>query len=84
MPDPSYIIEARGKKLALSMHLTHNFYPPIPQEIRCAFMDAFVEYWERDIDCWELEQRLREIGYTGGLEKYNFWQFLNDEDLGHG
>ena len=82
MPDPSYVIETHGRQEGLAFHLSTAFYPPLPDEIKEAFIRVFVDYWSGDIDLGSLDQELADkAGYTGGVNQYNFWQFLNDEDL---
>lgn len=82
MPDPSYVIEMQGRRGGLQFHLDSAFYPPLPMEIKHAFIQAFEDYWDFEIDINELKQRLRDdAGYQGDLGSYNFWQFLNEEDI---
>jgi len=82
MPDPSYAIEMLGKAQGLSQHLTTAFYPPLPGYVKAAFIEVFSEYWNGDIDVSDLDQQLADRAYyTGGVGSYNFWQFLNPEDL---
>lgn len=85
MPDPSYVIENDGRKAGLEFHLSTAFYPPLPLFVRQAFIASFEQYWDFQIDIDDLAQMLsNEAGYVGSLNDYNFWQFLNEEDLDHG
>ena len=82
MPDPSYVIETGGREQGLAFHLDTAFYPPLPKFVKDAFLEAFRGYWSYDYDITELQERLLEdAGYKGDLGSYNFWQFLNEEDL---
>ncbi len=82
MPDPSYIIETSGAQAGLEFHLSTAFYPPLPIHVKRAFIEVFTEYWNYDIDIENLPDELLErAGYKGGLDQYNFCQFLNPEDL---
>ena len=44
------------------------------------FIDAFNLYWHGLTDVNGLEKELSRV-YKGGLHQYDFWQFLNEEDL---
>ena len=82
MKDLSYALENLKRVEVLRMHLSSNFYPPIPGSVKSEFVAAFTEYWEGKLSVPELDAALRErAGYIGGLGKYDFWQFLNQEDL---
>ena len=82
MPDPSYVIETGGREAGLAFHLETAFYPPLPGFVKDAFLEAFRGYWSEDYDISELADRLRDdAGYVGDLGSYNFWMFLNEEDL---
>jgi hypothetical protein len=82
MPDPSYVIETNGRLSGLSFHLDTAFYPPIPVDIKGFMMDVFMEYWEGKIPIEDLDAELaKRAGYIGGVGKYNFYLFLNEEDL---
>ena len=82
MPDPSYVIENHGREAGLQFHLDSAFYPPLPGYVKAAFIDVFKEYWEGELDASELNDALADRAYyVGGIDKYNFWQFLNEEDL---
>ena len=82
MPDPSYVIETEGRQQGLDFHLSTAFYPPLPDYVKEAFIRVFVDYWEGDIDVTDLNDQLADRAYyTGGIEQYNFWQFLKEEDL---
>ena len=82
MPDPSYVIETNGRKAGLQFHLDTAFYPPLPGYVKEAFVEVFQDYWNGDIDAADLDEQLAERAYyTGGVGNYNFWQFLNEEDL---
>ncbi len=82
MPDPSYVIETEGKASGLNFHLTTAFYPPLPDFVKQAFVEVFTEYWNYEIEIEDLDQQLADRAYyTGGVGSYNFWQFLNEDDL---
>ena len=82
MTDPGYVIETSGKKVGLEFHLSTAFYPPLPEPVKEAFVSAFEGYWNHEYDTEYLESKLRtDAGYMGDLGSYNFWQFLNEEDL---
>tara|TARA_R110000868_G_scaffold364259_1_gene627115 strand:- start:287 stop:544 length:258 start_codon:yes stop_codon:yes gene_type:complete len=65
---------------SLNIHLTSNFYPPLPGTVKKIFLDAFNLYWAFQIDINQLEKELSRV-YTGGLGRYGFDSFLNDDDL---
>jgi hypothetical protein len=73
-------IDSNGLYDSLQIHLSANFYPPVPNEVKKVFGDAFNMYWARMIDVAGLEKELSRV-YTGGLGKYGFWNYLNEEDL---
>ena len=82
MPDPSYVVETQGRAAGLSFHLETAFYPPLPLYTRTQFIKVFERYWGYEIDIDQLSNQLRQdAGYTGSLNDYNFWQFLNEEDF---
>ena len=73
-------IEMTGRADSLQMHLSANFYPPIPAEVKKIFGDAFNQYWAGMIDITGLEKELSRV-YRGSLNDYGFWNYLNEEDL---
>lgn len=73
-------IDSNGLHDSLQMHLSANFYPPVPNEVKKVFGDAFNMYWAGMIDVVGLEKELSRV-YTGGLDQYGFWNYLNEEDL---
>ena len=82
MKDLSYAIETLQRKEALRYHLTGNFYPPLPEFVKDAFVDVFEEYWNGELMASELDDALAERAYyTGGIWKYDFYQFLDEADL---
>lgn len=69
------------RRAALVFHLTVNFYPRPPEPVVDAMVGEFNKYWEGNQTHQELEQGLKDnAGYIGGLDKYDFWQFLFPED----
>lgn len=76
-------IESNGRADSLQMHLSRNFYPPLPAFVKKIFADAFNMYWAHMIDMVQLEKELSRV-YTGGLYKYGFDNYLNEEDLSDG
>jgi hypothetical protein len=47
-----------------------------------AFVEVFTEYWNGELEADDLDEALaRRAWYTGGIGKYDFWQFLYEEDL---
>lgn len=80
MKDLDYFIETSGRAAALDIHLSSNFYPPLPGTVKKVFSDAFQGYWA---GLWDIEGLQKELSrvYKGGLHQYDFWQFLNEEDL---
>jgi len=82
MPDPSYVIETDGRKAGLEFHLNTAFYPPLRYGTKFAMLETFEDYWNGKITIEEIDRELADrAGYTGGVGKYNFHLFLNDEDL---
>jgi hypothetical protein len=82
MPDPSYVIETNGRKAGLEFHLNTAFYPPIPYDRKRAMLRTFEDYWAGKIEVEDLDTELADrAGYIGGIGKYNFHMFLNEEDL---
>jgi hypothetical protein len=75
-----YTIESSGKAASLNMHLSSNFYPPLPAYVKKIFIDAFNLYWSYMIDINQLEKELSRV-YKGGLDQYGFYNYLNDDDL---
>ena len=73
-------IEMSGRADSLQMHLTSNFYPPLPGEVKKIFGDAFNQYWAGQIDFEGLEKEVSRV-YRGSLYDYGFWNYLNEEDL---
>lgn len=84
MKDLDYVKENLSREQALRFHLSCNFYPPLPESIKQAFVDVFTDYWNDDLPLAELDDTLaKRAGYTGGVHQYDFWQFLNiDDDTG--
>ena len=80
MKDLDYFIEVSGRSGALDIHLASNFYPPLPPEVKRVFTDAFTGYWAGLYGVEGLEKELSRV-YRGGLHQYEFWQFLNEDDL---
>ena len=73
-------IDSVGRADSLQMHLSSNFYPPMPSEVKKIFGDAFNQYWAGMIDITGLEKELSRV-YRGSLNDYGFWNYLNEEDL---
>jgi len=69
-----------SKDAQLKMHLQSNFYPHLPEFVIKTFINAFIQYWNYDIDIKELENELSSV-YKGSLSDYGFYNFLNDDDL---
>jgi hypothetical protein len=80
MKDLGYFMEVSGRSGALDIHLASNFYPPLPASVKRVFTDAFTGYWAGLYGVEGLEKELSRV-YRGGLHQYDFWQFLNDDDL---
>jgi hypothetical protein len=74
-------IDNVGKFESLQMHLSSNFYPPLPKEVKVIFGDAFNMYWAGMIDMFGLQKELSRV-YKGSLFSYGFDNYLNEEDLG--
>jgi hypothetical protein len=82
MKDLDYVKESMSQEGALRFHLTTNFYPPLPDFVKDAFVEVFKEYWAGDLDVSDLDKELAERAYyTGGIDNYDFWQFCKEEDL---
>lgn len=75
-----YTQETVGMAESLSMHLSANFYPPIPAEVKKVFLDAFNMYWAGQIDITGLETELSRV-YRGSLTDYGFYNYLLEADL---
>jgi hypothetical protein len=80
MKDLDYIMEVSGRAGALDIHLSSNFYPPLPGEVKRIFQDAFQGYWAGLYGVPGLERELSRV-YKGRLDQYDFWQFLEEWDL---
>lgn len=71
-----------GRAQSLQFHLSCNFYPPLPEVVKREFIDVFQSYWDGELSVEELPQALEDrAGYVGGLDRYDFWQFLKSEDM---
>lgn len=82
MKDLSHALNHLRQGEALRYHLNVNFYPPIPGEVKDEFVAVFTEYWNGELEAGDLNVALAErTGYVGGIEQYDFWQFLNECDL---
>ena len=86
MPDPSYVIETNGRKAGLEFHLNTAFYPPLLYGCKLAILETFEDYWNGKLAGDDVLSRLdgelaERAGYTGGVSEYNFYLFLNEEDL---
>ena len=69
-----------NKSQGMRVHLTSNFYPPLPEYFISRFIKAWERYWnEGDVE--KLQVELSEVGYKGDLNSYDFYRYLNDEDL---
>ena len=75
-----YTIETQGKANSLNMHLSANFYPPLPEYVKKIFIDAFNLYWAYMIDIDQLQKELSRV-YKGTLDQYGFYNYLNEDDL---
>lgn len=77
-----HTIESNGLYDSLAMHLTANFYPPLPADVKKIFLDAFNQYWAHLIDIEGLTKELSRV-YRGTLDQYGFYNYLNEGDLYH-
>jgi len=75
-----YTTENFGRAKSLELHLSANFYPPLPSFVKQIFLDAFNLYWAYKIDINDLQKELGRV-YKGGLDQYGFYNYLNSEDL---
>ena len=72
-------IEMVGRADSLQMHLSSNFYPPMPAEVKKIFGDAYNQYWAGMIDVEGLAKELSRV-YRGSLYDYGFDNYLNEGD----
>ena len=75
-----YTTENFGRAKSLEIHLSANFYPPLPGFVKQIFVDAFNQYWSGLTDINGLEKELSRV-YKGSLNDYGFYNYLNEEDL---
>jgi hypothetical protein len=75
-----YTKENFGLYESLSLHLSSNFYPPLPSEVKKVFLDGFNQYWAGLIDLGGLSKELSRV-YKGSLNQYGFYNYLNEADL---
>lgn len=75
-----YTQESVGMADSLSMHLSANFYPPLPGAVKQVFLGAFNQYWAGQIGITGLETELSRV-YRGSLNDYGFYNYLLEEDL---
>ena len=75
-----YTTENFGRAKSLEIHLSANFYPPLPNFVKQIFVDAFNQYWSGLTDINGLEKELSRV-YRGSLNDYGFYNYLNEEDL---
>ena len=75
-----YTTENFGRAESLRIHLSANFYPPLPSFVKQIFIDAFNQYWSGLTDINGLEKELSRV-YKGSLNDYGFYNYLNQEDL---
>ena len=68
-----------GLYKSLEIHLTSNFYPPLPSQVKLIFLDAFQQYWAGLIDADNLVKELSRV-YRGSLYDYGFDNYLIHED----
>lgn len=73
-----YTIENNGLNESLNLHLTANFYPPLPAIVKRIFLDAFNQYWAGLIDVEQLGVELSRV-YRGSLYDYGFENYLIHE-----
>ena len=74
-----YTIDTVGKYDSLQMHLSTNFFPSLPGEVKKIFGDAFNQYWAGQIDFEGLEKEVSRV-YRGSLYDYGFWNYLHEGD----
>jgi len=74
-----YSKENNGLYDSLALHLSANFYPPIPSEVKKIFLDAFNMYWAGLIDIDGLIKELSRV-YKGSLNQYGFYNYLLEGD----
>ena len=67
-----YTTENFGRAESLRLHLSANFYPPLPSFVKQIFIDAFNQYWSGLTDINGLEEELSRV-YKGSLNDYGFW-----------
>jgi hypothetical protein len=75
-----YTTENFGKAQSLELHLSANFYPPLPRYVKKIFVDAFNLYWSGMIGIQGLQKELSRV-YKGELTDYGFYNYLNEDDL---
>jgi len=75
-----YTTENFGKAQSLELHLSANFYPPLPSYVKKIFVDAFNLYWSGMTDINGLQKELSRV-YRGTLDQYGFYNYLNEDDL---
>jgi len=75
-----YTTENFGRAESLKLHLSANFYPPLPSFVKQIFVDAFNQYWSGLTDIDGLQQELSRV-YRGSLNDYGFYNYLNEDDL---
>lgn len=73
-------LAVHGKSESLRMHLSGNFYPPLPEWVKDVFVGSFEKYWDGKSDIEMLQADLSDV-YVGGLHKYGFDNYLNESDL---
>ena len=54
-----YTTENFGRAESLRIHLSANFYPPLPSFVKQIFIDAFNQYWSGLTDINGLEKELK-------------------------
>ena len=69
--------DIKSLEKGLRIHLTSNFYPPIPSWVKDVFVNSYKEYWNGNVDRKGLEKLLEDV-YIGGLEEYGLWAFLGE------
>ena len=69
--------DIKSLEKGLRIHLTYNFYPPIPSWVKDVFVNSYKEYWNGNVDRKGLEKLLEDV-YIGGLEEYGLWAFLGE------
>lgn len=71
-----------ARKISLVVHLDTQYKPPLPLANRQLIMECFIDYWNGELDLFELQEQLREkAGYLPPIEEHRLYMYLDHKEF---